>query len=112
MPYQNKANEIVALLSSKEHKTEALISRSVIVLCGIQGSGKTSSIELANVSFSEDEQIAECYDLLQCKNADEAYNILMRDTSSYEGCTHIAYSILNAVLGKSLSDQGVAVIFY
>lgn len=113
--YEETASKIVNLVTSSKQKVLHLITgQSVIVICGLSGSGKTSSIELANQSLPEDEQIAESTALLCCQDADAAVRALRADEKySYEGAKHVAYSIVRRSVGEELVRQegGPPVIF-
>lgn len=110
--YQQTISKIIDVVNSPQYKALNLITtRPVFVLCGVSGSGKSLSIELANAKLPDDEQIAESNALLWCANSDEAYRILLADDSRYQGAKHIAYSIVRKNIGIELSERFCTVIY-
>lgn len=77
----------------------------MFVICGPSGSGKTWSIELANQSLPVTEAIAECGDILHCRDVEQARSILNGSESKYVGCKYVAYACVYREVGIALRDM-------
>ena len=109
--YKKPVAEILDLFTSPGYKTkqaEALIDPEgdhrpfFFVICGVSGSGKTVSIDLANAKLGKGNEIAESNDLLWCHSVTEVINIIQQDTSLYADSKHIAYVLLKQDIGNAL----------
>lgn len=115
--YKVPADKIIDLVNSSEYKALQLITgRSFFVICGVSGSGKTTSIDMANEKLPSTELVAESHDLLFLKNinknVDELKIIMEGNKYHYEGCRHIAYSIVKRELGEELMSGNICPVIF
>lgn len=82
---------------------------------GESGSGKTRAISIVNEYLTAKEpygELAECCDLIWNKNYCKALNIINDKNLEYEDSNHIAFSIMNKELAKSLESNNINVFYF
>jgi hypothetical protein len=115
--YEAIAKRIIDVLTSCESDVYRMCDANpIVILCGMSGSGKTRSIEIANERLPKHGQIAECSDILNYKDAEGAMEALpprYQDAPGYPNCKYIVYSLLDTKTGRAVAMNypGVKVIF-
>lgn len=99
------SQKILELINSPIFQVECLILRPCFIICGVSGSGKTSAITLANQQLPEDSEIAESMDILFCRDAKSAEQIINDDKSRYHGARYIAYTTVYKTIGQELANS-------